>query len=117
VEAQKVIDSYRTPEMLDLSAQATTFGSRELARAFEEAVVSNVRVWGAFLLAIGSVRLGSGSVLMTEEVTRGMAAATESDRRVFALIREDLTWTDGARPMGRIKWKLRDRELRDTRQP
>jgi hypothetical protein len=95
----------RGGEALDLGAAGTVFVGRDLAKAFDDAMVANVNAWRVFL---GSV---DGPVVdaLTEEVQAALAAAHRADRVVFDAIRDEMTWTDEARDVLRASRKRTSR--------
>jgi hypothetical protein len=75
-----------------------------LAKKFDDAMVAKLAAWSAFLSCCdGDPPVG----VMTDKVKAALAAARDADKAVFAVVKEEMTWTDEFRDALRVRKKGR----------
>jgi hypothetical protein len=112
--AIQLLAYYKSPEIMKLSADGTTFVNHKLAFALEHALIANLQAWRLFLDSVEKVNPG-GYITLTEDIRQALDEAQLADRKFYQLVKLDVQWTEYSGKHLRVRRRAERRQLREFR--
>jgi len=114
----EALKPFSSSEIVKLGGVGSTFLSQDVAQAFNQAAIANVRALQLFCAAVGQATSNGAaavSITLSEDIRQAMEWASKAEQEVSRLIRLDVSWTDYNRKYLRAQRRAQRRQNKKSR--